>query len=97
VSSTALAHAGVLIIYSLAELAVKVFRDWLSGGPLTTIGTLGGAGYYNGSQSQSQFNYPTGLSGRVETGIYLNPYNVKGFIRNAQARFVPLVFRRHCG
>lgn len=65
---------GVATLY-IADSGNHVIRRFPPGGPLTTVGTLGSAGYVNGSTTNSKFNYPTGLSGRVETGVFLNPYN----------------------
>jgi len=67
-------YNGVSTLY-IADSGNHVIRRFAPGGPLTTIGTIGTPGYVDGSMSNVKFNYPTGLSGRVETGFFVDPFN----------------------
>jgi len=63
---------GVSTLY-IADSGNHVIRRFPPGGPLTTVGTLGTSGYVDGQWSNVQFNYPTGLSGRLESCVFLDP------------------------
>lgn len=65
-------YNGVSTLY-IADSGNHVIRRFPPGGPLTTLGTIGTPGYVDGSFSSAQFNYPTGLSGRVEACVFLDP------------------------
>jgi hypothetical protein len=80
-------YNGVSTLY-IADSGNHVIRRFPPGGPLTTVGTLGSAGYVDGSTSSAKFNYPTGLSGKVETGVFLNPYNYQYYTYYQHILFV---------
>lgn len=67
-------YNGVSTLY-IADSDNHVIRRFPPGGPLTTLGTLGSPGYVDGSTSTAKFNYPTGLTGNVQTCVTINPNN----------------------
>ena len=55
---------GILYIADSGNHVIRSFNP--STGFLSTVaGTLGGAGYANGSASTARFNYPTGITGEA--------------------------------
>lgn len=64
---------GVATLY-IADSGNHVIRRFPPGGPLTTIGAMGSPGYVDGPLSNAKFNYPTGLTGKVKTCQFLDPY-----------------------